>query len=206
MQSADLFRTDIIQSERNHLKLSFSYVKLKEETARSKEVGFVTCVVNVPSRYLVEKKEDHVVREALKVLGTHTGFFLEGSNRNGVDKAKLASIVRKSYAIESTYILRSRSTGTERSWSGSWNPNNKLQRAGILDDFQPLISRNQLVESLRSWSDGAAIETKIKDVVKNKSTDWEYAGCVSVCLLIQLRGFFPPALRPRYTKITLSED
>lgn len=204
MQSSDLFRSDIVQSERNHFKVSTSYVKLGDETAKRKELGLVVCLVNIPARYFIEGREASAVSEFLEVLRNNAGLVLDTEDKRA-RKAPEANILMKSYAIESTYILESRLTGELRSWSGSWNTsNNKLQRAGMLDDFEDLISARQLVASLQSWSDGKAIETKLRNVIKNKSTEWVYAGCTSICVVLNLRGHFSPQLR-KYTKVTLSE-
>jgi hypothetical protein len=204
MLRRDLFKEDVVQSERNDLKVAISYIGLKGETARSKEVGYVVALINVPSRILLRGEEAEAVGNALNVLGTHTGFFLNGGGGGG--GGARAVLTRKTYSIQSTYLLKHRITGDLRSWTGSWNTkSNAYSDIGVLEEYQTLVSGRQLVESLRRWSTGNAIETKINsnEVLGNKSTDWEFDATVSLCIVINLRGFFPPALRPRLVKVTL---
>jgi hypothetical protein len=208
MQSADLFQEDIVQSERNDLKVTISYVKLKAETARQKEVGFVAAIINLPSRYLVQGTEARAIEGALNVLGEYTGFYIDANGNNGRKAAGrrkdlTANVVRKTFALETTFLIKNQKNNTIRSWVGSMNAkNNRYQRVGVLDNFQPLTSKAQLVNTVRSWSDGRAIETKIKshELLENVTTDWKFLATVSLCIVINLRGYFPPALRPKARK------
>jgi hypothetical protein len=211
MQSRDLFQEDVVQSERNHLKINIAYLKLSEEEAHRREKGFVASIINIPARYLVEKREAGAINDALKVLGDNTGFYLDGDARgaNGRSaRAQNAAVSHKTYSIQATYLIKNRVSQAIRSWTGSWNTRNKFHDIGALSEFQPLISGRQLVDSLRAWSDGRAIETKINsnEILRNLSTDWEFHATVSLCVVLNLKGYFPPHLRQRHVKVTLSED
>jgi hypothetical protein len=204
MQREDLFRSDIVQSERNYFKITLTYSKLTPSTSKSRELGLVSCLVNIPSRYLVERRERHVVNQFVRVLAKHTGIFFDGKTDR-----QLSVVNRKAYALECNYLLKSLITGNLRSWSGSVNlrgRNTADQRAGVLAEFQPLVSPDQIVNTLRQFSDGRAIEEKIVDAFAGVQTDYVYAGCVSLVILAYFRGYFPREFRPDNVKEILNND
>ena len=199
--NVELFCKDIVPSERDWFKISFSYVTTKYATKSREEEGFVSCIVNVPSRYLAQRREKYVVERIFALLAKYTGFTLEGKTET--------SIARRSYSIETCYVLKNRKTSEQRSWTGSTRlrgSNERGQRAGVLQPFTPLIHPNQLITALVELSDSTLIADKITDVFAEEDTNWTYTGCISVVFLIQLKGYFPPQFRSRNVTEVIDAD
>jgi len=194
----ELFCKDIVPSERDWFKISFSYVTTKYATKSREEEGFVSCIVNVPSRYLAQRREKYVAEKIFALLAKYTGYNLEES-----------SIERKTFSIEACYVLKNRRTSEQRSWTGSTRlrgSNERAQRAGVLQPFTPLLHPNQLATALVELSDSTLIADKITDVFAEEDTNWTYTGCISVVFLIQLKGHFLPQFRIRNVTEVIDAD
>lgn len=204
MPADELFCRDLTPSSRDWFKVSLSYIKLGEARKKKPELGFVSIIVNVPSRYLAQRREEYVVKKSFQIIGNHTGFIFDGTS------AQKSEILRKSYSIEACYILEDRrDPSIKRSWTGSTKLRGTAepaQTAGVLQEFEELLRPGQLVVALRDFNDSRTIADKIIGVFDGVNTDWMYSGCVSLAVLIQLKGYFPEAYRPRHVTEVIDAD
>lgn len=161
----------------------------------------MSCIYNVPSRYIAQRRENYVVEKLFELLRKYTGVTLEGKSET--------IITSRSYSVEACYVLQNRKTSELRSWTGSTRlrgSNEPAQRAGVLQPFTPLIHPNQFITALREFSDSTLIADKIEDIFEDEDTDWMYDGCVSIVFLVQLKGYFPPQFRPRNVTEVVERD
>jgi len=143
-------------------------------------------LANVPSAYLLTHREQEAVDAINEAMLQLTGFAFGPEER-------LQSVVReKTVAVEATYVLV-QEDGQQRTWTGSRHRNRN--RRNMLSQFEPLLTKHQLVVLLRQFADPVTIEEVMNENQVEIDTKWSFDGLISLVLNIQLTGVFPPQYR-----------
>jgi hypothetical protein len=189
-------------SERNKLKVDFNYILRREQTAKQKEIGLYICLANIPSRYFRQGFEAQAVDSVLQAIREHTSFYFGPGQ---------PVVIRElpTFTLESSFLLKY--VGREdltRVWTGSYNIHNRNQRAGrLMDNFEDLVSREQLIRVLQRFRDGEPILGKLSEPdFLEVDTKWRFSGLISVVAVIWIEGVFPQAYRGKRGKVILSNN
>jgi len=173
-------------SQRNFVKIDYSYNLYSAATAASPESGYFVCLCNLPSYILRDRKEAQALDAVLQSIRQRTGFRAS----TGPQPAGVVLTEPPLFNVEAVSLLED-SAGNLRTWSGSLTRGN---RPGLLVDFTLLESRQQLLAVLNHLATSNHIEETLRDPPQLANSDWSWIGLIAIVLGVHVQGSF--ALSP----------